>query len=1259
MSPAHRSRAARVVEIWAEAEDDSRYGSGYAIGDDLVLTAGHLVSADDGTPRTVQVRPLGAPDWAGEVTVVWCRLDGAVDAALLRMRDAPWRGSPDGGAPRWGLPAVDERVPCVAIGFPASQSRPGPVRDTDEAVGHLSPNTRAKGGRLVVDVGSPPPAGTPGASWLGMSGAALLSSRGRRLLGVVVEDLDGFAHRRLEAVGVRRLLADPEFAALAGHPVPEPVHEDEPWPLDPRVLREPYDELPRRHSEARLLLPRHGVVPFSGRAGELTSLRDWCRSAESFSVALATGEGGAGKSRLAAELCVRMREEDGWDAYVTDQDMVDDEAWARMDPVWPLLLVFDYAERMIPALTRLADRLANSRRSGPPVRLLLVARQAGGWWRAIDAETGGLFAEVTDLRLTLTPAGFGPADRAEQAEAAVSAFAGRLGVAPRPAPDVSGEEYDSPLLVHVAALLSVHGERIDGHAHGGLRTRLLDRLLDRERQRWRHAQTRWSGGARVLLELGEVPAQQAVALGSLTAPDRNEARELLRAVPDLADATSERRGQVADWLVQAFPSTEDDREGVPPIASLRPDALTERLLATTQDLADLVIRLVDQDACTLSHLTRVLHALRLAADRATSVRQVLGTLLASRLRELLTAAAAAPWSAFSWLLNDCLAEYGEPPEDADPARAETARAIADAARAGLDAVHPDLLLGRLAVTHARLAVRHWRAADTGSAPHELADALVRLGMAFTNLGRHAEAVDALREATGILRSPAGPAPDRATLAHARYSLGVALGNAGRFAEAAEESGAATDLYQELSAADPRRYRPHLASSLKNHAVDLTDAGRHEEALAVAGEAVARFAELAGIDRARYEVEFADALSTLAIAYARAGHPDTAISASLQAVAILDRISTGSERLRPDVLRKCASAMINLSADLADLDRHEEAAEATAQAAEIRERLAAVDLERYGPEYARALELLAERSERIGRYDDAVAAADRRAQVCSALAAADPLSHRRTLADALRVLGHRFWQAGDARRALEVTREAVAAYRELPEPDRDESRPYLAQALHDLAIHWAAAGVMEDAATAADEAVEIRRELVTEFPGDPAVTDLAASLSQLGQTYGELGRPSEGWAAVEEAVALMRRITEGSPGTYRPELAQSLNSAGRTYARTGRVADALPHFHEALGIRRDLAAADPGRYEPALAESLHNLGTAFRASGMSAQAVPLFEEAATLHLRQAEAGNRKALPRLTQTVGTLVILLIDAGRFADADRWMRKSAEFIL
>jgi tetratricopeptide (TPR) repeat protein len=257
-----------------------------------------------------------------------------------------------------------------------------------------------------------------------------------------------------------------------------------------------------------------------------------------------------------------------------------------------------------------------------------------------------------------------------------------------------------------------------------------------------------------------------------------------------------------------------------------------------------------------------------------------------------------------------------------------------------------------------------------------------------------------------------------------------------------------------------------------------------------------------------------------------------------------------------------------------------------------------------------------------------------------------------------MLGRRFWQAGNVRRALEVTREAVAAYRELPEPDRGESRPYLAQALHDLAIHQASAGAMDEAVTAVGEAVEIRRALVTEFPGEPAVADLAASLSQLGQTYGELGRASEGWEAVDEALALMRRITESAPGAYRPELAQTLNSVGRTYARTGRVADALPPFHEALGIRRDLVAADPRRHEPALAESLHNLGTAFRASGLPAQAVPLFEEAATLYLGQAEAGNRKALPRLRETAGALLHVLLETGRFADVDRWTRKYAEFI-
>jgi tetratricopeptide (TPR) repeat protein len=1259
------------VEVYVETDGGCCVGSGYAITDDLVLTSGHLIRSGecDEVPRSVQVRPLGVADWLVDgVTVAWCRVDDTVDAALVRVQAAPWSHLPDRGVVRWGRPVPDERVACVAVGFPEAQARPGGVRDTDEVVGCLSPNTRAKAARLVVDLETPPPAGPPKppresvspeagpkSPWSGLSGGALLSSPGRRLLGVVAADLRRFEHRRLEAVGVGELLADPEFAALAGHPVPRPVRADEPPPLNHDVLREPYEELPPRYGEAHLLVPRYGVVPFVGRAAEIARLSEWCKSPEVFSVAVLTGEGGAGKSRLAAELCKQVREQDGWDAYVADQNRVDDDAWARLDPAWPLLLVFDYAERMIPALTRLINRLKESGRTSQRVRLLLIARETGGWWRALDAETGGLLHAATDLRLILAPDNFGPAERAEQAQAAVTQFAARLGLVLCSAPDVSSSEFDSPLLVHIAALLSLRGERIDssnalGCHSGGLRERLLDRLLDRERQRWRHAQTRWNAGADTSLGLGQTPAHQAVALTSLTTPDRSEARELLCAIPDLADATAERRGQVTDWLIWTYPSGGDDIGQT--IAALQPDLLTERLLATTPDLDGLVTGLVDQPTCTLFHLSRALHALSLASDRAATVRRALGTLLVSRLTELVTAAGTVPWSAFSWLLDDCLIAYGDPGPDADPTQAETARALAEAAQASLGTVHPDMLLGRLAITQARLAVRHWRTRRHHG--RHLGGALVQLGGALAAVGQHDEATTRLCEAVEIFQGQTDSATYRADLAAARHSLAAALGRARRFAEAVTESEAATALYRELSAADPDHHRPRLAGSLKNHALDLTDTGRHADAIIVAGQAVELFTELAAADPVRYKPEFADALGTLAIAYARAGDLDSALEANTQAVAILHRLSTESELLHPDLLGKCASALANLSTDLADLGRDQEAVDAATAATDIRQRLAEVDPERYGSDLVDALDLLAGRLEQIGRYDEALTANEQAAQISWAMAMAEPVRYRRMLARILLNLGPRSWEAGHHLHAIEVTEDAVVAFRDLAAYDRGATRPDFAQALHNLTIYRTITGDADGAVSAAVEAIQIRRELTDEPSDLRSRAHLAASLSHLGQAYGDLGRLTEAKTALDEATTLMRDIAGIDPDQYRPDLAKTLNNTGRVLAQAQRTADALPAFQEALSIHRELAAADPRACEPALAQSLHNLGTLFCADGMFPQAVPLLEEAATLYLEQVEAGNRKLAPVLATTAVTLVGVLMRIGRFADAAQWSQKT-----
>jgi len=126
------------------------------------------------------------------------------------------------------------------------------------------------------------------------------------------------------------------------------------------------------------------VVPFHGRqrAQELQALLDWCVDPDSAGIRLVVGQGNAGKTRLAAQLCRRLAEQ-GWPpGFVADQ--VPTEAIDRIRQRGePALLVLDYAETRS-NLPKLIKRAA-LRAGEPPMKLLLLARAAGDWWRQLPS----------------------------------------------------------------------------------------------------------------------------------------------------------------------------------------------------------------------------------------------------------------------------------------------------------------------------------------------------------------------------------------------------------------------------------------------------------------------------------------------------------------------------------------------------------------------------------------------------------------------------------------------------------------------------------------------------------------------------------------------------------------------------------------------------------------------------------------------------------------------------------------------------------
>ncbi|MFI7035042.1 tetratricopeptide repeat protein, partial [Microbispora rosea] len=74
-----------------------------------------------------------------------------------------------------------------------------------------------------------------------------------------------------------------------------------------------------------------------------------------------------------------------------------------------------------------------------------------------------------------------------------------------------------------------------------------------------------------------------------------------------------------------------------------------------------------------------------------------------------------------------------------------------------------------------------------------------------------------------------------------------------------------------------------------------------------------------------------------------------------------------------------------------------------------------------------------------------------------------------------------------------------------------------------------------------------------------------------------GRPADALPVDEEAVEIRRELAATYPDRYRHDLAASLTNLGITYSEVGRPADALPVTAQAVAIYRELAVQQPERF----------------------------------------------------------------------------------
>ncbi|MEV5889667.1 tetratricopeptide repeat protein [Nonomuraea fuscirosea] len=919
-TPPHRLGLERVVEVFAGHDDlVGVTGSGYVIGPDLVLTSGRLApdpgrSAHDserpaltsGPPPQAGGRPLGNGEGPGgsrraschvrlpgsarwsEAEPVW-RGRGSADVVLLRTAEPVWADLPGIEHNRWARIASDSApVRCVARGF-AQEVRRGGSRIAETLPGLVFPPTGAVSKTLTAGV-LPPATSEP--LWRGMCGAVLIAEPAGQLIGVVTPTTAGYAERRLDIVPVTALLGDERFRELAGVSpggLETVTGSDHAVPL-PALMTPAREELPPDCPDWTLLPARHAVVPFLGRRKELAELRSWATTEPGpLSIAVLSGRGGMGKTRLAGELCVELDSE-GWDAGFLPLDAVADPLADRgpatdpltgrdtasdpltdrnisLEALGPTLLVVDRPEPSAPLVGELIRRLAKHGHN-PRVRLLLLVREPGeaDWWRRLDTAAGGWLRRLNTTTVRLNSRPLTLPERTEHALAAMKAFAPSRAALPSP-PRLDDPEYGLPLHVHLAALLRLcdgngdgetdAGQRTDGYPGGSGRTDtdgrtstgartdtggggLLGRFLGRECDQWARV---WPDGQE---RLPDVTACRAVTVLTLTAPTSAELPGLLAAaVPGVSNRApggafglhGSAASNAAGWLGRVFPppppapgSHQDQR-----LTPLGPDLLAEQLLATTEGLDALVLAVHDHEGRTVEQLVRMLDVLRSCAGRER-VRAALWALITHRLGPLVAQAEANPAGRLGDMLNAALLLFATdqrlaasvaalPPPRRMPDTARPDSRAAAAAGPGLRA---------LEVTLAELRVRHWRASGERIA---LAKALTELSGALAAVGRVGEAVVAAAEAVEVYAG-APPYEEAAGRAEAAFGLGACLllgGEAGGALKPAQEAAA---RFRILAEDDPG-YLEQAARAHYNVACALLGVGR-------LGEAVAAF-EAAGGD----------------------------------------------------------------------------------------------------------------------------------------------------------------------------------------------------------------------------------------------------------------------------------------------------------------------------------------------------------------------------------------------------------------------------
>ena len=698
-----------------------------------------------------------------------------------------------------------------------------------------------------------------------------------------------------------------------------------------RVLAPAYAELPEDFTPLQLIKARHGVVPYQQRA-EMRQLRAWAMTVPSdsrtgrngrnadISVAVVTGAGGSGKTRMAAQLCDDLSKIGWYTGFLpSTTEVTDEELSALAEVTTELLVVVDYAEEARRGLVARVVRKLRAKQS--PTRIVLTARGADAWWEEFREEAeqdGSVLSNTLSLsirgkqQVEADPWFFGRMYRR-----AVQRFSDALNEAIPTDIEVPDGLGDTALDVVLRAWLAVCGDNDGAQEAMPTREELYDKVLSIEFARW-HKEPK----------LGDISRDQlrrAAATLSLLAPSQDEdaVDDVLSRLPEWSQEHL-LRSRFAELLVQSL-LRDNGVESV----SLRPDPVAEHLiLAVFGKKPELLDRVLPQDPAKVpglddpdaddSIVTRALEWGQQARNACVSLTR---TSSLDREVALRLARRALRERPFLWweALHVALTQGG-------PLAPALQALIESGADLPLDEIDDAIPVGHPALAGAALAATRRLVASAEPGPGQRAYWANRLSIRLSEVGERGEALVVAREAVRLRRELAEASPQAYTpaLAASLNNLANCLSGVGERGEALGVAREAVRLRRLLAEASPQAYTPDLAMSLSNLANCLSEVGERGEALAVAREAVELYRVLAQASPQAYTPDLARSLNNLANRLSEVGERSEALAAAREAVRLRRVLAEASPQAYMPALVASVTALARI---LAVYGHPEEALEA--------------------------------------------------------------------------------------------------------------------------------------------------------------------------------------------------------------------------------------------------------------------------------------------------------------------------------------------